>query len=55
MFLGWLEEKWEEDRELTFEDIPPHSRDFSHELGGNPIKGPQFLAQKTNEKSYLLY
>ena len=42
-------------KDVHFEDIPPHSRDFSHELGGNPIKGPQFLAKKTNEKSYLLY
>ncbi len=40
---------------VQFEDIPPHSRDFSHELGVNPIKEPQFLAQKTNKKSYLLY
>lgn len=28
------------------EDIPPHSRDFSHELGSHPIKEPKSLAQK---------
>lgn len=32
---------------LKFEDIPPHSRDFSHELGGHPIKELKSLAQKT--------
>lgn len=35
-----------DDVQLVFEDIPPHSRDFSHELGGHPIKEPKSLAQK---------
>lgn len=40
--------------DAIFEDIPPHSRDFSHELGGYPIKEPFFLHKKANEIPYLL-